>query len=118
MLKTYNVTRRFEATFDNICELHKGYSNSTDSIGNPVRSLDLGREVPCQEMPVSQSEFFAAARSGIRAELLLRINSEEYARERYVQYDGRLYEIYRIYRTDADYTELYLRSDVDAKNGN
>lgn len=61
----------------------------------------------CEVVPVSRSEFFNGAQSGINPEYEFRINPIEYNGEKIVEYKGRRFSIYRTYQTDADTLEIY-----------
>lgn len=62
----------------------------------------------CHEKSISQSEFFAAGRGGINADLVLITSAVNYAKEKIIEYDGNRYGIYRTYRNpNSDEIELY-----------
>lgn len=67
------------------------------------------REVFCTVGSIQQSEFFAAGRSGLKAQMRLTVFAEDYRGEELVEVDGVKYEIYRTYLGDNERLELYLK---------
>lgn len=86
-----------------------------DDLGNQVILSETGTEVFGQVESVGQSEHFAAARSGLAAELRVSVCSLDYSGEAIAELAGRKWRIYRTFRRDDDRTELYLTGG--AKNG-
>jgi len=70
------------------------------------------REVYCTRKHINQSEFFKAHQEGLRSDLCLVINSDEYEGEQEVEYNNRLYAVYRFYERDDDMAELYCSERV------
>ena len=63
----------------------------------------------CKENSVSQSEWDAAARSGLKAEYRLTVSAFEYHGEEICEYKGKRYSIYRTYKVpNTEDLELYL----------
>lgn len=65
------------------------------------------REVFCQVDSVTQSEFFEGGRNGLNPEYRFTMFAPDYQNERIVEYNGRLYAIYRTYQPRTDIIELY-----------
>lgn len=65
------------------------------------------REVFCQVDSVTQSEFFEGGRNGLNPEYRFTMFAPDYQDERIVEYNGRLYAIYRTYQPRTDIIELY-----------
>lgn len=67
------------------------------------------RMVFCKVFSVSQTEFFQAAQSGMRATHKVTMLAEEYSEEKLVQLQGKRYAVNRTYRQPGnDRIELYL----------
>lgn len=79
----------------------------SDDIGNDVAS-PVERQVFCTVDSISQSEFFAAAQNGYKAEYRFKVWTNEYNGETKVKYGEKEYFVYRTYTKD-DYTDLYCR---------
>lgn len=65
------------------------------------------REVFCQVDSVTQTEFFEGGRNGLNPEYRFTMFAYDYQDERIVEYNGRLYAIYRTYQPRTDIIELY-----------
>lgn len=65
------------------------------------------REVFCRVGSITRAEFFGAGRNGLNPQYVFTVFAEDYEGEDLVRYDGESYSIYRTYRTDSDYMELY-----------
>lgn len=82
----------------------------SDDIGNQVPEL-TEREIFCETMSVSQTEFFHGAQAGLKPEYKFKILADEYKGETLVQYKNVLYSVYRTYNVN-DFTELYVTKKV------
>ena len=96
-------------TLDTIITLIKqSGGDETDSSGNAVYE-ETQRQVCAEKKSVRQSEFFQAAALGFKPEIVLVVNSFEYENERYCEFEGERFRIYRAYPVGkTERTELYL----------
>ena len=88
---------------------------TTDDIGNEIPVLSE-REIFCDCLSISQSEYFGCAQNGLKPEYVFRIWSDEYGGEELVKYKNVLYSVYRTYKS-KDYTELYVTQKARVSNG-
>lgn len=65
------------------------------------------RNVFCKVQSVTRTEFFEGGRNGLNPEFQFTVFSGDYDGETLCEYNGNSYGIYRVYRTDDDYIELY-----------
>lgn len=65
------------------------------------------REVYATVSSITRAEFFDAGRNGLNPSFMFRVFAGDYNAESILEYDGNRYGIYRTYRTDDDYMELY-----------
>lgn len=65
------------------------------------------RDVFCKVQSVTRTEFFEGGRNGLNPEFQFTVFSGDYDGETLCEYNGNSYGIYRVYRTDDDYIELY-----------
>ena len=72
----------------------------------PVKSWSW-RQVYCNKKSVRQSEKYQAASVGLKPELMFEIRSIEYDQEERVDFNGKIYEITRVYDR-GDVTELIV----------
>lgn len=69
--------------------------------------LRTSHDVFCKVQSVTRTEFFDGGRNGLNPEYQFTIFAGDYNDETLCEYNGKTYGIYRIYRTDDDYIELY-----------
>ena len=80
---------------------------TTDAIGQKTPK-ETSRDVFCKVESVSQSEWFEAGRSGLKAEYRATVSLDDYQGEEIAVYNGSRYGVYRTYRKDPSEIELYL----------
>lgn len=71
----------------------------------PVKTA---RDVFCKVRSASRAEFFDGGRNGLNPEYQITMFAADYAGESVIEYEGKTYAVYRTYRTDSDYIELYV----------
>lgn len=82
-------------TFDH--ELYLiGYEEGDNGLGNPIRR-PIKRAVLCDWQSITRSEHYQAAAHGLRPEIVFIINRHEYHGEREVEFEGRRYQVVRVY---------------------
>lgn len=80
----------------------------TDDIGNPIVD-ESEEEVYAEIGKIGQTEFFQAARSGLKPQKMVRVWTQEYAGQLIVEVEGKRLNVYRTYESEADgKTEIYL----------
>jgi SPP1 family predicted phage head-tail adaptor len=83
---------------DHVCSLITETNSGFDGYGNPV-TLRTSREVFCQILSVTRTEFYSAATAGIHPEFIIRLSDHaEYQGEKLVEVDGELFSVVRVYR--------------------
>lgn len=81
-----------------------GYQD--DGYGGQI-PVETETPVLCEELSVGRSEFYSAAQTGLRPDVLFRIHRFEYAGQRLVRYeDGVRYRVIRAYATGTEEIEL------------
>ena len=91
---------------DNVIKLI-GVTYTKDEYGVD-RKTETEREVFCQVRSVTRAEFFDGGRNGLNPEYQMTMFAADYENEEIVEYGGKRYAVYRVYRTDDDYLELYV----------
>ncbi|MED4783445.1 phage head closure protein [Brevibacillus choshinensis] len=86
-----------------------------DEIGNEIPVDPIETTILCDLKSVSRSEFYNAAATGLRPELVFVIHKYEYNGERLVEFDGKRYNVLRTYATGIE--ELELMCERVAANG-
>ena len=79
-----------------------------DIIETPVE-----REVFADKQSIRQSEFYQAAATGLRPELMFVVRSIDYEGEPKLKYNGKEYTIIRTYDKDGELTELVCQGVVN-----
>lgn len=72
------------------------------------RKAYTSREVFCNVKSVSRAEFHAAGRNGLNPDFEITMFAADYEGETVVEYEGNTFAVYRTYRADGDYIELYV----------
>lgn len=80
-----------------------------DSIKVPVKSDYIFAEVKS----IRQSEFYQAAATGFRPEIMFEIQPFEYNGEPMLEYEGKTYSIIRAFQKNADTLELVCQGVVN-----
>lgn len=79
----------------------------TDAISQQIPK-DIRREVFCEKVSVSASEWYNAGLKGLKAEYRVTIFAPDYEGEEIAELDGKRYSLYRTYQKKPDEIELYL----------
>lgn len=90
------------------------YNHELVLIGETTGFDEWENEVPietrtlvlCKLMSVGRNEFYAAAQSGLRPELVFVIHAYEYSGERQVEFEGEKYKVVRTYQEAFEEVEL------------
>lgn len=82
-----------------------GYKNGQDAIGNTIREK-IETDVFCEKRSIRQSEFYAAAQSGLKPELTLVIRPYEYDNQKEIIFENVSYRIIRTFEIDSEELEL------------
>lgn len=70
---------------------------------NPIET-----EVLCECHEISRNEFFEAGRNGLNPQFMFTVFAGDYNGQSECFYNGLRYSIYRTYKADGDYIELYV----------
>lgn len=109
----YELTKK-NPLHDDVCNLIKK-TVVIDENGIERGEVVDKREVFCKIGGVYNQEFFNAYQSGIKARFMVTIFAGDYDNEKLVEYEGKIYEVYRRFQRLDDY-ELYLREDLGEWN--
>ena len=87
-----------------------GTTTETFVHGEPVQSITY-RTVYANKKSVKRSEFYQAAATGLKPELVFEVHTFELSNDKKVRYNGKEYAIIRTYEI-GDTTELTITSFV------
>jgi SPP1 family predicted phage head-tail adaptor len=80
-------------------------SNSENGIGDTIET-ETSRQVFANKKSIRQSEFYQAAMTDLRPELMFEVRTVEYEGEPKLNYDSKTYNIIRTYSKNGEITEL------------
>jgi SPP1 family predicted phage head-tail adaptor len=82
-----------------------GQSYTEDEIGNPI-PVETETVILCGLKSVGRTEFYNAAVTGLRPEMVFVIHGYEYNGEQLVKFEGVRYRVIRTYAIDFEEVEL------------
>lgn len=82
-----------------------GQTMGQDEIGNQI-PVETETTILCGLKSVGRAEFYDAAATGLRPELVFVIHGYEYNGERIVKFEGVRYNVIRTYQVDFEEMEL------------
>lgn len=83
--------------------LREGYTE--DELGNQIPS-NVKRSILCKVNSIGRSEFYSAASSNLRPEIVFTIHKYEYENERKIIFEEQQYSVLRTYATGIEELEL------------
>lgn len=91
-------------TYDyEIALIHQTYTEN--SMGDPV-SVETETVVLCGLKSIGRNEFYQAAATGLKPELIFLIHGYEYNGEQKVKFEGATYQVMRTYATSFEELEM------------
>lgn len=86
-------------------------TGTVNEIGNYIEAKSE-REVFADKRSIRQNEFYQAAATGLRPEIMFVIRTIDYLGERKLSFNGKEYNIIRTYDKDNEMTELICQGIV------
>lgn len=90
-------------------------TTTENELGDTIE-VSTERQVFADKQSVRQSEFYQAAATGLRPELMFVVRTIEYNGETKLKYNGKEYSIIRTYDKDGELTELVCQGVVNRAN--
>ena len=90
--------------------------NVTENDMGDIIETPVEREVFADKQSIRQSEFYQAAATGLRPELMFVVRSIDYNGEQKLKYNSKEYTIIRTYDKDGELTELICQGVVNRAN--
>ena len=87
-------------------------TTTENELGDTIE-VSTERQVFADKQSVRQSEFYQAAATGLRPELMFVVRTIEYNGETKLKYNGKEYSIIRTYDKDGELTELICQGTVN-----
>lgn len=85
---------------------------TTNNIGDTIET-EIRTEVFADKQSIRQSEFYQAATTGLRPELMFVVRSIDYNQQPKLEHNGKTYTIIRAYDKDGEFTELVCQGVVN-----
>lgn len=92
-------------SLDHVCNLIQ-ITTAQDEIGQFIKSKKE-RMIFCSKMSITRAEFNTAGNLGHKPTLMFIVDSEEYDKEPYLEFEGTQYSIYKTFQRADNFTELY-----------
>ena len=86
---------------------------TTENDMGDIIEVETKREVFADKKSIRQNEFYQAAATGLRPELMFIIRSIEYEQEPRLEFNSKTYNIIRAYDKDGELTELVCQGLVN-----
>lgn len=87
-------------------------ATTENDMGDPIE-VPVEREVFADKQSIRQSEFYQAAATGLRPELMFVVRTVDYNNESKLKYNDKEYTIIRTYDKDGELTELICQGVVN-----
>lgn len=92
--------------WDEVGYLIKPATHTVNSMGDPIPSGETERAVYINKKSVQRSEFYQAAATGLKPEIVFEVHTFEYEDETVFRHGDKRYNIIRVYDLPGDLTEL------------
>lgn len=86
--------------------------NDVNSIGDPIKTK-IKTGVFADKQSIRQSEFYQAAATGLRPEIMFIIRTIDYNNESIIEFNNKEYNIIRTYEKDNEFIELVCQGVVN-----
>lgn len=83
-----NVSSNINVSLDDVCNLIT-IETEPDDLGQPILTTETSRQIFCAYTSPSRMEFSAAGQLGMKPDLVLIVDSDEYDNEMVVEYGGK-----------------------------
>ena len=93
----------------------RSVSIEVDAYGVPKETV-TEKSIFARVESISAAEFFDGGQNSLKPEYRFLVNAWEYSDEPDVEYNGKVYSVYRTYRRNIDLMELYTERKV-GRNG-
>lgn len=80
-------------------------------------TTDTRTEIYAQLFDIKRIEFYNAGKAGLNPKFMLKVAQIDYNGENEIELGEKRYGIYRTYRVDKDYIELYCEAKGGVQNG-
>jgi hypothetical protein len=101
-------------SLDDVCNLIS-ITTTKDEL-NQYESIEKNYMVFCSKLSITRTEFHTAGVLGFRPAMMLVVDSDSYDDEKFLEYQGTKYSIYKTFMRKDGFTELYCEVKSGDKN--
>jgi len=92
-------------SLDDVCNLIQTFS-SKDDLGQSILA-EKSFMVFCSKLSITRAEFNSAGSAGHKPDMMLIVDADSYDKEKYLEYQGLKYSIYKTFGRKDGFIELY-----------
>ena len=92
-------------SLDDVCYLIQTFS-SKDDLGQAILA-EKSYMIFCSKLSITRAEFNSAGSAGFKPDMMLIVDADSYDKEKYLEYQGKKYSIYKTFGRKDGFTELY-----------
>lgn len=92
-------------SLDDVCSL-VSVTYVEDELGQE-EAVETQRQIFCSKLSILRQEFAAAGQQGLKPQMMIVVDSDEYDKEEAIVYEDKKYLIYKDFMRSDGYTELY-----------
>ena len=92
-------------SLDDVCNLIQTFS-SKDDLGQAILA-EKSYMVFCSKLSITRAEFNSAGSAGHKPDMMLIVDADSYDYEKYLEYQGKKYSIYKTFGRKDGFIELY-----------
>lgn len=98
-------------SLDDVCTLISQVTTGKDSLGQPIIEEKLFM-IFCSKLSVTRAEHATAGQLGFKPDMVLIVDSDSYDEERYVDYYGKRFTVYKSFMRIDGFTEIFCEVDI------
>ncbi len=110
-----NIRYPKNISLDDVCTLISQVTTGKDSLGQPIIE-EKPFMIFCSKLSITRAEYATAGQLGFKPDMLLIVDSDSYDEEKYVDYYGKKFTIYKSFMRSDNFTEIYCEVDANDRN--
>ena len=97
-------------SLDDACNLIQTFS-SKDDLGQAILA-EKSYMIFCSKLSITRAEFNSAGSAGHKPSIMLIVDADSYENEKYLEYQGKKYSIYKTFGRKDGFIELYCEEKL------
>ena len=102
-------------SLDDVCTLISQVTTGKDPLGQPIIEEKLFM-VFCSKLSITRAEHATAGQLGFKPDMVLIVDSDSYDEEKYIDYYGKKFTVYKSFMRMDGFTEIYCEVDANDRN--